>query len=66
MTDMEVTARVHQALAGRNLLPATRFVDAAYVDAGLLTASRADYGIELVGPLFPDTSWQARAAEGYD
>src|SRR3954453_15652837 len=66
MTDMEVTALVHQSLASRNLLPTTHFVDAAYVDAGLLTASRADHGIELVGPLLPDTSWQAQAAEGYD
>jgi transposase len=66
MTDMEVTALVHQSLASRNLLPTTHFVDAAYVDAGLLTASRADHGIELVGPLLPNTSWQARAAEGYD
>src|SRR3954471_20400511 len=41
MTDMEVTALVHQTLVGRNLPPATHFVDAAYVDAGQLTASRA-------------------------
>ena len=66
MTDMEVTALVHQSLASRNLLPTTHFVDAAYVDAGLLTASRTNHGIELVGPLLPDTSWQAQAAEGYD
>jgi hypothetical protein len=65
MTDMEVTALVHQALAGRNLLLATHFVDAAYVDAGLLTAGRAEHGIKLVGPMLPDTSWLAKAAEGY-
>ena len=35
-----------------------------YVDADLLIDARAKHGIELVGPVRLDTSWQAKAGEG--
>lgn len=41
-------------------------MDAGYVDADLLVDAKAEHGIELVGPVRPDTSWQAKAGEGYD
>ena len=66
VTDFEVTAPIHAALANRDLLPATHFVDAAYMDAGLLTSSRSEHQIDLVGPLRGDVSWQAKEATGYD
>ena len=58
VTDFEVTGPIHAALAGRDLLPATHFVDAAYIDAGLLTESKSEHQIDLVGPLRGDVSWQ--------
>jgi len=64
--DVELTAPIHEALAAKGLLPTTHIVDSGYVDAGLVIASQAEHGIELLGPMRPDTSWQAKAAQGYD
>ncbi|MGK7875702.1 MAG: transposase [Xenococcaceae cyanobacterium] len=36
------------------------------VDAELLVTSLNDYGIELIGPVRADTSWQARQEDAYD
>jgi transposase len=62
---VEVTSRVHAALSARELLPAEHFVDSAYPDAETLVASQQQ-GIDLVGPVHRDTSWQAQAGQGYD
>jgi len=32
----------------------------------LLVDAKAEHGIELVSPVRPDTSWQAKAGEGYN
>ena len=50
------TAAIHAALAGRGLVPGEHLVDAAYVDAELLVASREGLGIDLVGPPRPNPS----------
>jgi transposase len=63
--DVEVTSSVHTALAARELLPAEHFVDSAYPDAEMLVQSQLQ-GIDLVGPVHRDTSWQAQAGQGYD
>ena len=62
--DLSVTAAVHAALSQRELPPAEHLVDTAYVDAALVLASRAA-GIDLIGPIRHDVSWQARAGNGY-
>jgi len=59
-----MTAPVHEALRAKGLLPEIHLVDAGYVDADLLVDAKAEYGIGLVGPVRPDTSWQAKAGEG--
>ena len=64
--DIEQTASIHQALAQKSLLPAQHFVDAGYVDVELLVTSQEDYGIELIGPVRPDPSWQAKQPEAFD
>ena len=64
--DVEQTAIIHQALAQKSLLPSQHFVDAGYVDAELLVTSKNDYGIELIGPVRADTSWQAHQENAYD
>ncbi len=64
-TDVEVTEKVHASLAQKQLTPAEHLVDGGYTSAPKLLASREDYALELVGPVLPDSSWQARAGQGY-
>jgi transposase len=64
--DTAMMAPVHTALAGKDLLPQTHFVDAGYVDADLLLDTKAEHGVELISPIRPDSSWQAKAGQGYD
>jgi transposase len=64
--DVAMPAAVHQQLAARQLLPATHLVDGAYVDAAGLVAAQAQYGVVLHGPVSADSSWQARAGQGFD
>lgn len=66
ISDGEQTPRIHQALAARELLPQEQLMDSGYVDAELLVSSRQDYGVQLVGPVRPDVSWQAQHADRYD
>ncbi|NTH16460.1 hypothetical protein G6L99_30550 [Agrobacterium rhizogenes] len=60
------TAPIHQALADRELSPATHLLDAGYVDAEIVVSSLLDHNIDIVGPVRADTSWQATAGEGFD
>lgn len=63
--DVACTAGIEASLAKRNLLPSRHLVDAGYIDAELLVASRQKYEIELFGPPRSNSSWQARE-RGYD
>jgi len=64
-TDVELTAIIHPHLAAHDLLPHEHLVDTGYVDADHLVTSRDTHGVELVGPVLADNSWQARSPEGY-
>src|SRR5690349_10983709 len=59
------TEAIHQALAGRGLVPGGHLVDAAYVDAELLVRSRGELDIDLVGPPRPNPAWQGKVEGGY-
>jgi transposase len=63
--DPVAVAQVHHALAQRALLPKEHLVDAAYGSGETLVASQTDYGVELVCPVPPDTSWQAQDAQAF-
>jgi transposase len=75
ITDVRTTAatqpdqgslpEIHAALKQRNLLPAQHLVDSGYVEAESLATSPAQYQVEVIGPPQPDSSWQARAKEGF-
>ena len=65
VTDFEMTGPIHTALAHRDLLPDEHLVDTGYVTARELVAATDRHGVELVGPVMPDTTWQASAAAGY-
>ncbi|MDH6222118.1 transposase [Streptomyces pseudovenezuelae] len=64
--DGELTPRIHDDLAGRNMLPDEHVVDSAYVTAGRIERARRVHGVELLSPLDRDHSHQARAGEGFD
>jgi transposase len=63
--DADLTDAIQTDLAARDLLPGQHLLDAGYVDAQHLLTSAAA-GIDLVGPVLLDTSWQAAAGEGFD
>ncbi len=64
--DSCVTEVIHTALAARDLLPDEQFLDAGYMSADHLVTLPAHYGVDLIGPVLPDNSWQARAGLGFD
>ena len=65
VADGQVLEVIHTDLAEKNLLPATHLVDNAYVDADAIVESQTK-GVELLGPVRPDQSWQAKAEQGFD
>jgi transposase len=54
--DAKATEDIHQSLAAKNLLPQQYIVDTAYVSGPQLVSSQNNYGIDLLGPVLPDTS----------
>jgi len=63
--DVAVTETIHRHLDEKDLLPREHLLDAGYVDARGLVESQRDYGVDLVGPVRPNPSWQAKAKEGF-
>ena len=57
---------MHTHLAAQGLLPREHLLDTGDLDAEHLVTSRLTHAVELVGPVLPDTSWQARSPEGFD
>ena len=66
VADVARTAAIHDAPAGKGVLPCEHPADAGYVDGPLLVTSRAEHGIDLVGPVRPYASWQAQQGQGDD
>ena len=64
--DTQVVTPIHADLAAQERLPAEHLVDGGYVEADQLIESQQDYGVDLVGPMQIDHSWQAKAGEGFD
>jgi transposase len=64
--DARVVPAIHADLARKDLLPREHLVDSGYTDAELLVSSQTQYGIEILGPVLGDHSWQAREATGFD
>ena len=64
--DVLATPKIHQDLEEEGLLPATHFVDTAYMSGPLMVESQKTFGVELFGPVLPDTSWQVQADQGFD
>jgi transposase len=65
-TDVDTVAARHADLARVDLLPDEHLVDAGYTSVDHILDARAEHGVELVGPLPPDSGWQARDEDGFD
>lgn len=63
--DRHALPEAHKVLEERELLPEQHLVDAGYIDAEALVASRQEYQVDLVGPTAKDYRWQAREQNGY-
>lgn len=59
-------APIHAALAAKGLTPAQHLADTAYMGADLLTAARAQYDIDLIGPQHAGRSWQDKTEDAFD
>ena len=66
VVDSEMTPVIHQSLADKDLSPSEHYLDTGYVEAEHIVTARNEYGIDLVGPVMPDTSRQARQGLGFD
>lgn len=64
--DCQTLPKIHAALAEKTLLPAEHLLDAGYVDIDNVCDSRLSHQVELVGPMRPDSSPQAKQQTGYD
>ena len=65
VVDAAALPAIHQALEGRDVLPAVQLVDSGYLDAPQIGAAHDDDAIALRGPARPDYQWQARAKNGF-
>ena len=65
-SDVAQTAKIHEALKDKHLLPKFHLADGGFVDADLLLDSATHYGLELLGPVRRDRGWQAKTPEAYD
>jgi hypothetical protein len=62
--DVDTMPARHADLASGDLQPDEHLVDAGYVSVDGVLAAHADHGVDLVGPLPPDSGWQARDEDG--
>ena len=64
LQDVSVVDKVHEDLSKLELLPNEHLVEIAYVSSDVLVTS-AQLGIDLVGPVRGDPSWQARDEQAF-
>jgi transposase len=65
-SDVGQLGPIQDRLAARELPPADHVVDTAYVRTSNLVASQRGHQINLIGPVYDDRQWQAKAADGFD
>jgi transposase len=64
--DDNMVETIHEALDAKALLPRDHLVDCGYTDAAILVESDRTYGVNMMGPVAADPSWQAREGTGFD
>jgi transposase len=65
-SDFEMLPIIQADLAAGDRLPSEHIVDAGYVTAEHLVTSQKMHGVNLLGPVNPDPSWQAKAQQGFE
>jgi transposase len=65
MQDVEVVDDVHENLAAQGCLPREHLMDMGYLSSDILVSSQ-QIGIDVVGPVRSDNSWQARTEGAFD
>jgi len=63
--DIDRLPAIHAGLAASALLPAEHYVDSGYVSVEDVRVSAAAHQVQLIGPVRPDSSWQAAAGAGF-
>lgn len=63
--DVNVVDDIQADLAKTDLLPKEQLLDQGYVAGHIIADSQQRHGITIVGPVAPDTSWQARQSDGF-
>lgn len=53
-------------MVNKALLSTQQVVDGCYMSAKLTIASQTQHGIDLLGPVHPDPSWQVRTEDAFD
>ena len=66
LQDNSALPAIHEQLHEKTLLPGEHLVDGGYQSVTGLLDSQEKYGVELLGPMRPDGSWQARDSQAYD
>jgi transposase len=64
--DHHALVPIQADLAAKGLLPEQQLVDAGYISAKRILHSRETHGIDLLGPVHIDPSWQARTPGALD
>lgn len=62
--DVKETLELQRALEQRQLLPKDHLLDGGYLESEVLVQHPP--GLRIIGPVPPDTSWQAHEGKGYD
>lgn len=65
-TDVEQLAMIQDGLARKGRSPDEHLVDGGYVRAQNIVSSRREHDTDLVGPVYLDRQWQAKAGNGFD
>lgn len=63
--DVEQLGAIQKHLATTDLLPTEHLVDTGYIRTSNLVASQRDHQIDLIGPIYEDRAWQAKADDGF-
>ena len=64
--DHHALTAIQAELADKELLPQQHLVDAGYISAKRILASRDHHHVDLIGPVHVDPSWQARTPGAFD
>lgn len=57
---------IHAALDKKGLLPQQHIVDEGYTTTRAMLDAQQDYGVELLGPVHTNRSWQTKDGQGFD